>query len=63
MTFFSDLVIFFENRRIPLAFNPCVTMYPSEDYELEHNQIDFLKSRYPSHAIGLSTHEYHEREA
>ena len=51
---------FFENRNIPLAINHCVSVYPSEDEELEMNQIDYLKSRYPSHVIGFSTHEYHD---
>lgn len=55
----DDLVTFFENRNIPLALNHCVSIYPSEDHELELNQIDFLLSRYPGHTIGLSTHEYH----
>ena len=54
----DDLVTFFENRNIPLAVNHCVSLYPSEDYQLEINQIDFLKSRYPNHVIGFSTHEY-----
>jgi len=56
----DDLVVFFENRNIPLALNHCVALYPSEDHELELNQIDFLKNRYPNHTIGLSTHEYHD---
>ena len=56
----DDLVTFFENRNIPLAINHSVAMYPTEDYELELNQIDFLKSRYPNHTIGLSTHECHD---
>jgi sialic acid synthase SpsE len=56
----DDLVTFFDNRNIPLALNHCVSIYPSEDYELELNQIDFLRNRYPSHTIGLSTHEYHD---
>lgn len=56
----DDLVTFFENRNIPLAINHCVSVYPSEDEELEMNQIDYLKSRYPSHVIGFSTHEYHD---
>ncbi|MCK9362293.1 MAG: N-acetylneuraminate synthase family protein [Syntrophales bacterium] len=56
----DDLVTFFENRNIPLAVNHCVSIYPSEDYELELNQIDFLKNRYHNHTIGLSTHEYHD---
>ncbi len=56
----DDLVKFFENRNIPLALNHCVSLYPSEDSELELNQIDFLKNRYPGHVIGFSSHEYHD---
>jgi sialic acid synthase SpsE len=56
----DDLVTFFDNRHIPLAINHCVSMYPSEDHELELNQIDFLRNRYPRHTIGFSTHEYHD---
>jgi N-acetylneuraminate synthase len=56
----DDLVKFFENRKIPLAINHCVSLYPSEDSELELNQIDYLKKRYPNHVIGFSTHEYHD---
>lgn len=58
----DDLVKFFTNRRIPLAINHCVSLYPSEDNELELNQIDFLKNRYPELTIGFSTHEYHNWE-
>lgn len=54
----DDLVTFFENRNVPLAINHCVSIYPSEDHELELNQIDFLRSRYPNHTIGFSTHEH-----
>lgn len=53
----DDLVKFFDNRNIPLAINHCVSVYPSEKHELELNQIDFLKNRYPNHVIGFSTHE------
>jgi len=56
----DDLVKFFANRSIPLAINHCVSLYPSEDHELELNQIDFLRDRYPDHVIGYSTHEYHD---
>jgi sialic acid synthase SpsE len=56
----DDLVTFFENRNIPLAINHCVSIYPSEDRDLEINQVDFLKARYPKHTIGYSTHEYHD---
>lgn len=56
----DDLVRFFANRNIPLAINHCVSLYPSEDSELELNQIDFLRDRYPDNVIGQSTHEYHD---
>ena len=52
------IIKYFKNRDIPLAVNHCVAMYPSEDSELELNQIDFLKNRYPDNVIGYSTHEY-----
>jgi sialic acid synthase SpsE len=56
----DDLVTFFTNRNIPLAINHCVSLYPCEDRDLEMNQIDFLRTRYPHHTIGFSTHEYHD---
>lgn len=56
----DDLVHFYEKRDIPLAINHCVSLYPSEDNELELDQIDYLHARYPNHVIGLSTHEYHD---
>jgi N-acetylneuraminate synthase len=54
----DDLVSFFDNRNIPLAINHCIALYPSDDRDLEMNQIDFLRNRYPNHTIGFSTHEY-----
>lgn len=51
------LVSFFRDRDIPFALNHCVAIYPSEDRELEINQIDFLRNRYPDLVIGFSTHE------
>ena len=54
----DDLVKFFRTRRIPLGLNHCVSLYPSEDGDLELNQIDFLRNRYPDTVIGFSTHEY-----
>ncbi len=56
----DDLVTFFTNRNIPIALNHCVSLYPTEDNELEMNQIDFLRNRYPGLTIGFSTHEYHD---
>jgi sialic acid synthase SpsE len=54
----DDLVKFFTNRNIPFALNHCVALYPSEDHELELNQVDFLRQRYPHATVGFSTHEY-----
>jgi N-acetylneuraminate synthase len=59
----DDLVAFFERRNIPLAINHCVSLYPTEEQELELNQVEYLKSRYPGHVIGLSTHEHADWEA
>ena len=56
----DDIVSFFAKRNIPLAINHCVSIYPSEDHELEMNQIDFLRARYPDNVIGFSTHEYRD---
>jgi sialic acid synthase SpsE len=56
----DDIVRFFARRRIPLAVNHCVSIYPSEDHELELNQIDFLRDRYPDLTIGFSSHEYRD---
>lgn len=56
----DDLVKFFNRRGIPLAINHCVSLYPSEDHELELNQIDFLRRRYPHNVIGFSTHEHRD---
>jgi N-acetylneuraminate synthase len=53
----DDLITFFNRRNIPFALNHCVSIYPSHDSELELNQIDFLKNRYPDNVIGFSTHE------
>jgi N-acetylneuraminate synthase len=56
----DDLVTFFENRNIPCAINHCVSLYPSEENELQLNQIDFLRERYPNHTIGFSSHEHRD---
>jgi sialic acid synthase SpsE len=56
----DDLVTFFGNRHIPLAINHCVSLYPSDDSDIELNQIDFLCRRYPQHIIGFSSHEYRD---
>jgi N-acetylneuraminate synthase len=59
----DDLVTFFDNRNIPLGLNHCVSLYPTQQADLELNQIDYLRNRYPQNTIGLSTHEYEDWEA
>lgn len=56
----DELVSFFAARHIPFALNHCVSLYPSEDRDLQLNQIDYLRARYPDITIGLSTHEHHD---
>jgi N-acetylneuraminate synthase len=53
----DHLVDFFAERGLPFALNHCVSIYPSEDGELDLNQIDLLKARYPDTVIGFSSHE------
>lgn len=56
-----DLMVnFFEKKNIDLAINHCVALYPTENKDLNLNQIDLLKSRYKKHTIGFSTHEYQD---
>jgi N-acetylneuraminate synthase len=59
----DDLVKFFSSRGIDYAVNHCVSIYPSEDHELELNQIDYLRNRYPRATIGFSSHEYRSWDA
>ena len=59
----DDLVTFFDNRHIPLGLNHCVSLYPTQQADLELNQIDFLRNRYPENTIGLSTPEDEDWEA
>jgi N-acetylneuraminate synthase len=54
----DEVVAYFEKRNIPLAINHCVSLYPSEDEQLELNQVDYLINRYPNHVIGFSSHEF-----
>ena len=54
----DNVVAFFDQKNIPICINHCVSIYPSEDDQLELNQIDYLMRRFPSKVIGFSTHEY-----
>tara|TARA_B100002051_G_scaffold276771_2_gene327810 strand:- start:7330 stop:8421 length:1092 start_codon:yes stop_codon:yes gene_type:complete len=45
-------------NNVPLLINQCVSNYPSDDEDLQMNQIDFWKARYPDNPIGFSSHDY-----
>ena len=51
------VVSFFKNRNKDLTIMHCVGQYPTKDSDLQINQIDFLKNRYPDIKVGFSTHE------
>jgi len=54
----TDKVIsFFEHRNKPVSLMHCVAEYPTRLKNLQMNQIDLLKKRYPQTRIGFSTHE------
>ena len=51
------VVSFFEHRKKNFCLMHCVGEYPTKQENLELNQIDFLRTRYPDISIGYSTHE------
>lgn len=53
----DKVVSFFEHRGKIFALMHCVAEYPTSDENLQLNQIDLLRSRYPRICIGYSTHE------
>ena len=53
----DKIVLFFEHREKKFALMHCVGEYPTVDDNLQLNQIDLLKKRYPEVPIGYSTHE------
>ena len=50
-----DAAVTFNKSEISMAINHCVSLYPSDDDQLELSQIDYLKSRYLENVIGFST--------
>jgi hypothetical protein len=56
----DDLVTFFHNRGIPMAINHCVSIYPSEDRELELNRSITCGRGTRRITIGFSTHEHND---
>ncbi len=53
----DDLYSFFQHRGVDFAFMHCVSIYPTPFEQLELNQLDLYKRRYPDIPIGWSTHE------
>ena len=53
----DQVVTFFEHRNKNLCIMHCVGEYPTQKANLQLNQIDLLRERYPGIAIGFSTHE------
>jgi len=53
----DQVVSFFEHRNKKLCIMHCIGEYPTKKDNLQLNQIDLLKNRYPDAAIGFSTHE------
>ena len=53
----DKVVSFFDHRKKNIALMHCVAEYPTQNPNLQLNQIDLLRSRYPNIPIGYSTHE------
>jgi N-acetylneuraminate synthase len=53
----DNVVSFFQHRGKDLALLHCVAEYPVAPEDLQLNQIDLLKTRYPEILVGYSTHE------
>jgi sialic acid synthase SpsE/mannose-6-phosphate isomerase-like protein (cupin superfamily) len=51
------VVSFFEHRGKDFALLHCVAEYPVAADDLQLNQIDLLRKRYPDTLVGFSTHE------
>jgi len=53
----DKVVSFFEHRNKNFALMHCVSEYPTKNCNLQLNQIDLLRERYPQTIVGYSTHE------
>lgn len=53
----DQVVLFFEHRNKKFIIMHCVGEYPTKRENLQLNQIELLKKRYPEITIGFSTHE------
>lgn len=53
----DNIVSFMRHRERDFALMTCVAQYPTPASDLQLNQIDLLRARYPHLRIGYSTHE------
>jgi sialic acid synthase SpsE/mannose-6-phosphate isomerase-like protein (cupin superfamily) len=53
----DKIVSFFEHRRKNFSLMHCVAEYPARDENLQMNQIDLFRKRYPKLCIGYSSHD------
>ncbi|WP_294502347.1 N-acetylneuraminate synthase family protein [uncultured Victivallis sp.] len=53
----DNVVNFLQHRDKKFCLMHCVGSYPTPAAELELNQIDFFRQRYPGVPVGFSTHE------
>jgi sialic acid synthase SpsE/mannose-6-phosphate isomerase-like protein (cupin superfamily) len=51
------VVSFFDHRNRSLSLMHCVAQYPTATADLQLNQIELMRQRYPQLRIGFSTHE------
>lgn len=53
----DKVTAFFAHRGIPFTLMHCIAEYPTAPGNLQMNQIDYYKKRYPKIRVGFSTHE------
>jgi sialic acid synthase SpsE/mannose-6-phosphate isomerase-like protein (cupin superfamily) len=53
----DQVVSFFQHRKKRFALMHCVGEYPTDDANLQMNQIELLRKRYEGVPVGFSTHE------
>ncbi|MEW6102077.1 MAG: N-acetylneuraminate synthase family protein [Candidatus Omnitrophota bacterium] len=53
----DKVVVFLEHRRKQFCLMHCVSLYPANDHDLQLNQIDLMRTRYPDIPVGYSGHE------
>ena len=53
----DDLYSFLNHKGVDFSFMHCVSIYPTPFKDLQLNQINLMKKRYPDITIGWSTHE------